>query len=358
LELAGGRRGCLSSIGTQDDHKKIKGRKACFERPRRNDFWDKAYESHDAKDKRWTDLKQLIDKRLESSLHPLHYVALILDHRQTGQHHMGELQQVFQTLWAMARVKSLEYVRERFGADSVIGSELASYIARSDQFSRIPFLKETASLLDLHRWWEAEQPSSSLTRLFRVVRALRSTTGRTEREWASLSRQTTPLRNRMSAATKRSLLLLYSNGPLLLTGKPHVVVEPKRKAPRHGSGGAAEQTDMGSSVDETSSSSSSSSSSDSVSDWILKNVHDLSHSFCCHFTLPKLYVFGREIGGGSHLEGIFLTQSEVWSGVSRFAGIAFLNHFWDESGAPESGYWFLGGLSARIEGIFLTQSEV
>ena len=63
--------------------------------------------------------------------------------------------------------------------------------------------------------WKLKQPNSSLLSAVLHLSALRPSQGTSERGWASLSRQVQPIRNKLSARTKKILLNLMWNWPIL-----------------------------------------------------------------------------------------------------------------------------------------------
>ena len=75
------------------------------------------------------------------------------------------------------------------------------------------------------QWWRARQPSLLLRD--HALRALsqRISTGLAERQWATLGRQCTPLRSRLTAPTKAKLVSLLYDGELLWRERPRATSE-------------------------------------------------------------------------------------------------------------------------------------
>ncbi len=92
------------------------------------------------------------------------------------------------------------------------------YIARTGMFSSVDYPAATASRKETLRWWRCLQPSAELKRLAEMMWCIPASQGASERSWATLSRQSTPIRNSLSPARKSTLLKVCENWRMLLKG--------------------------------------------------------------------------------------------------------------------------------------------
>jgi hypothetical protein len=138
-----------------------------------------------------------------------------------------------QLLWGEARVRAHRVIsafhtdeRKRTHATQAFHD----YLLLQGAFHDLPLPDPEASDEVALRWWRTQQPSTALAEVAVWLASMRLSQGESERQWATLSRQTIPIRSSMGSVTKQRIVNVVYNAQLLLTGLPARIV-PKRAEP-------------------------------------------------------------------------------------------------------------------------------
>ena len=165
-----------------------------------------------------------------------HHAAFALDPRVRSSFHAAEddgrawseQRELWQASVVRARRWVAGYVSVYPDRAAALNAAFDEYVAWKGQFAECPLPAADADILRAIAWWRSEQPSLVLGQVAEHLFCMRASQGAAERAWAALSRQSTPIRARLSVARKRQILNVVYNGRMAITGQASSVQSAKR----------------------------------------------------------------------------------------------------------------------------------
>lgn len=103
------------------------------------------------------------------------------------------------------------------------------YLEKTGEYRQLQYPGQSDSLLAVQEWWRCKQPCHCLKKVALSFWAAQPTQGRSERVWATLSRQVQPIRSGLSSKTKECLAKVCANWWLAFPSVPQPACNSKRR---------------------------------------------------------------------------------------------------------------------------------